>query len=117
GYGVNVSGVGPFADNGKNPDQDSVAFLQGAGSLSQKLTGLTVNANYTAKFAVNARAGNTARLKVTFDGASLLEEDVTPVGGLNAYATKQVTFTAAGEEGVLKFEQVAAGDNTVLLDN
>jgi hypothetical protein len=33
GRGVNVSGVGPFADNGANPDQDNVLFLQGAGTL------------------------------------------------------------------------------------
>lgn len=116
-YGVNVSGAGPFADNGVNPDQDSVLFLQQLASVSQKLTGLTAGANYTAKFAVNARTGNTPRLKVSFDGASLLEENITPAGGSNAYFTKEVVFTASGEEGTLMFEQVAGGDNTLLLDN
>src|SRR5207244_6258091 len=36
-YGVNFSGPGPFADNGRNPDQDNVAFIQDAGSLSQTI--------------------------------------------------------------------------------
>jgi hypothetical protein len=116
-YGVNVSGVGPFADNGVNPDQDSVVFLQNAASLSQTLTGLSGGANYTATFAVNARSGNTPHLKVSFDNVSLLDEDVSPVGGVNAYTARQVTFTASGEQGTLKFEQTTAADNTLLLDN
>ena len=32
GYGVNITGVGPFADNGAAPDQDLVLFLQGRAS-------------------------------------------------------------------------------------
>jgi hypothetical protein len=116
-YGVNVSGVGPFADNGVNPDQDSVAFLQNNSSLSQTLTGLNAGANYTAKFAVNARAGNNPRLRVSFDGVNLLEEDIAPVAGTNPYLTREVTFTAAGTEGTLRFEQVLTSDSTLLLDN
>lgn len=116
-YGVNAAYVGPFADNGVNPDQDTVAFLQGASSLSQTLRGLTAGANYTATFAVNARAGNSPRLKVSFGDNVLLEQDIAPVGANNAYHSKQVVFTASGEEGTLMFEQVAAGDNTVLIDN
>jgi hypothetical protein len=30
---------------------------------------------------------------------------------------RQVAFTASGEQAILKFEQTAAGDNTLLLDN
>lgn len=116
-YGVNVSGVGPFADNGTNPDQDSVLFIQGAGSVSQKLTGLTASANYTVKFAANARNGNTPTVKVSFDGAAVHEESIAAVGGTNPYLTKQAVFTAAGEEGTLTIEQTVAGDTTLLLDN
>jgi hypothetical protein len=116
-YGVNAANAGPFADNGVNPDQDSVAFIQGAGSLSQNITGLTAGANYTLSFAVNARSGNAPRLRVSFGDAVIFEEDIAPVGGGNPYAVKNVAFTAANADDVLKFEQVAAGDNTVLLDN
>lgn len=118
GVGINAGGAGPFANNGANPDQDSVVFLQGAGSsISQVIGGLTAGQNYTARFAVNARSGNTARLKVAFDDQTAFEETITPVGGVNPYLVKQAVFKATAAEGTLRFEQVAAGDQTVLLDN
>ncbi|MDH7502688.1 MAG: DUF642 domain-containing protein [Verrucomicrobiota bacterium] len=118
GRGVNISGVGPFADNGVNPDQDSVLFLQGQGTyVSQVLEGLTAGQNYTVSFAVNARSGNTPHLKVTFDDQVLVDESIMPVGGTNPYLVKSGVFRANGETGVLRFEQTAAGDNMVLLDD
>lgn len=117
-YGVNAYAVGPFADNGVGPDQDSVAFLQGQGSsLSQNVSGLTSGQNYTLSFAVNARGGNTPQLRVSFNGTTLLEEAITPVGGPNPYATRSIVFAAPATEGALKFEQIAAGDNTLVFDN
>lgn len=117
-YGVNVSGVGPFADNGVNPDQDTVAFIQGQGaSLSQTLTGLTAGENYTVSFSVNARGGNAPQLAVSFGGTVILDEAITPVGGTTPYPVKTAVFTASAAEGVLKFEQTAAGDNTLAFDN
>lgn len=118
GRGVNLSYVGPFADNGVNPDQDNVLFLQGEGTfISQTLTGLTAGENYTARFAANGRSGNAPVLKVLFDGAVAFESTITPVGEGNPYHTLEAVFTASGEEGVLRFEQTATGDQTVLLDN
>jgi len=116
-YGVNNARIGPFADNGTNPDQDNVAFIQGAGSLTQHVLGLTAGENYTLTFAANGRAGNTPRLRVSFDGAVIHESDVPPIGGTTPYTTRTVTFTSAVGEGDLKFEQVAAGDNTISIDN
>jgi len=66
---------------------------------------------------VNARGGNAPRLKVSWDDQTLLEEDVLPVGGSNPYEVKVVGFTPASSQGVLRFEETAPGDNTVLLDN
>ena len=115
---MNAYAVGPFADNGVGPDQDSVAFLQGQGSsLSQNVSGLTSGQNYTLSFAVNARGGNTPQLRVSFNGTTLLEEAITPVGGPNPYATRSIVFAAPATEGALKFEQIAAGDNTLVFDN
>ena len=117
-YGVNLAGEGPFADNGLAPDQAAVALLQNAGSsLGQAIGGLVPGDGYTVTFAVNARAGNTPRLRVKFDSQILSEEDITPVGGANPYAVKQAVFRAAANTGRLVFEQTAAGDNTVLLDD
>jgi hypothetical protein len=117
-YGVNVSGVGPFADNGVNPDQDSVAFIQGQGaSLSQTISGLTAGQSYILSFAVNARGGNAPHLQAGVDSFTLIDENVAPVGGTNSYLVMTVIFTASGADTELNFEQTAAGDNTLLLDN
>jgi len=116
-YGVAVSGVGPFADNGINPDQDNVAFLQGQSSLSQTIDGLTVGQNYTVKFAVNARSTNTPHVRASVDGSAILDADVTAVGGSNPYVVKSAVFTAGGNSAVLTLEQTLDGDQTLLLDN
>lgn len=118
GRGVNLSGIGPFADNGRNPDQDNVLFLQGEGTfVSQTLSGLAAGQNYTARFGANARGGNSPVLKVLFDGVVAYQGAIAPVGETNPYHSLEAVFTASGEEGVLRFEQAAAGDNTVLIDN
>jgi hypothetical protein len=116
-YGVNFSGVGPFADNGRNPDQDNAAFIQGAGSLSQTISNLTAGQPYTLSYAYNARSGNSPRLTVTLGGTTVQDENVAPIGGNTPYYTKSVSFTAAGDTALLTFAQTAAGDQTVLLDN
>lgn len=116
-YGVNVAGPGPFADNGINPDQDSVAFLQKVASLSQTLSNLTAGKTYTLSYAYNARSGNSPRLKVTVGDAILQDEVVTPVGGTAPYYSKSVVFTATDATQVLTFAQTSTNDNTVVLDN
>lgn len=116
--GVNQYGVGPFADNGVNPDQDSVVFLEGAGTyISQTLEGLATGENYTVTFAANAHSTSAPRLKVTFDDQVLVDDAIAPVGGANPYTVKSGVFRANGAIGVLRFEQTALGDHTVLLDN
>ena len=118
GRGVNVSGLGPFADNGTNPDQDNVLFLQDAGTwVSQVLSGLTPGQNYTVRFGANARGGNQPLLKVSFDDYIAPVLSITPVGGANPYHTLEVVVPATAEQGVLRFEQTAAGEHTVLIDN
>lgn len=117
GYGVNVSGVGPFADNGTNPDQDNVAFIQGPGSLSQRVDSLTVGSKYDLSFAYNARGGNAPRLRIKVGDQILAEIDVASVDAATPYRTRTVDFTAADSAAVITFEQLAEGDNTVLLDD
>jgi hypothetical protein len=118
GRGVNVSGIGPFADNGANPDQDSVLFLQGEGTfVSQTLTGLTAGQNYTVRFGANARNGNQPILSVSLDDYTAPALAVTPVGNANPYHALEVVVPATSSEGLLRFEQTASGDHTVLLDN
>ena len=117
GYGVNFTGAGPFADNGINSDQDLVAFIQGKGSLSQTLTGLLNGQNYNLKVAVNARSGNAPILRISAGENIIYDEAVEPVGGTEPYEQVEANFVAEASTVDLKFEQIAEGDNTVLLDN
>lgn len=121
GQGTGSAGVndpaGPYADNGTMPEQDHVAFLQGDMTISQTLRGLALGENYAVTFRYNAKSGNTPRLAVSVDGSTLFNQAVTPVGGVAAYRTGTVNFTAGGPTAVLSFAQTAAGDQTVLLDD
>jgi hypothetical protein len=117
-YGVNISGVGPFADNGRNPDQDNVAFLQDQNAfLGTPLGPLEFGASYRLSYSYNARAGNTPHLLTTLDGVVVQDTEVTPVGGSNPYLIRQFEFVATNTAPILLFAQTAAGDQTVLLDN
>ena len=117
GYGVNVSGPGPFANNGTNPEQDRVAFLQGDATLSQTVWELEDGEAYHLSFAFNARGGNKPNLFVTVNGETALEYEVNPVGGSEPYYTYVYNFTADSDEAEITFAQTAEGDNTVLIDD
>ena len=117
GYGVNISGVGPFADNGLNPDQDNVAFIQDQNSLGTQLGPLTLFATYRLSYSYNARSNNTPHLITTVDGEVAHDADVLPVGGSNPYHTHEFEFVAGSATPTLLFEQTVAGDHAVLLDN
>lgn len=116
-YGVNTVGVGPFFDNGSNPEQDSAAFIQGDASLSQDISGLTAGQNYTVSYSYNARGGNAPHIKTTIGAVTLQDADVSPVGGTAPFTKGSFGFTADSDVMNLKFAQTAAGDNTLLLDN
>lgn len=118
GYGVNISGAGPFADNGRNPDQDNVAYLQGENSFLGTVVGpIEWGATYRLSYAYNARGGNTPRLRMTVNDVTVSENDVTPVGGVAPYRTAEHSFVAGQDSISLVFTQTAPGDQTVLLDD
>ncbi|MBI4663464.1 MAG: DUF642 domain-containing protein [Verrucomicrobia bacterium] len=120
GYGVNITGVGPFTDNGAAPDQDLVLFLQGAASASQNITGLTPGGKYTLAYSVNARnccGAGVTRYNVSFADEQLLEEEIEPVRGAEPYLTRYLVFTANAAEGILRFQGTPEGDHTLLLDD
>ena len=107
----------PSPDNGLNPDQDTVLFMQGDVTLSQTISNLVSGTKYTLSYAYNARSGNTPHLKTTLGGTVVQDSDVTAVGGVAPYRVKYYGFTASASTAELVFAQTAAGDNTVLLDN
>ncbi|MCH2592529.1 MAG: DUF642 domain-containing protein [Pedosphaera sp.] len=117
GYGVNVSGPGPFANNGINPEQDRVAFLQGNATLTQTVWELEDGEAYHLSFAFNARGGNKPTLNVTVNGETALEYEVNPVGDAEPYYVYVYNFTADSDEAEITFAQTAEGDNTLLIDD
>jgi len=116
-YGVNISGPGPFANNGINPEQDRVAFLQGDATLTQTVWELEDGEAYHLSFSFNARGGNRPTLNVTVNGETALEYEVNPVGDAEAYHRYVYNFTADSDVAEITFAQTAEGDNTVLLDD
>ncbi len=116
-YGVNISGPGPFANNGVNPEQDRVAFLQGDATLTQTVWELEDGEAYHLSFSFNARGGNKPTLNVTVNGETALEYEVNPVGDAEPYYVYVYNFTADSDVAEITFAQTAEGDNTVLIDD
>ncbi|MDG1892466.1 MAG: hypothetical protein P8L18_14265 [Verrucomicrobiota bacterium] len=121
GRGPNVTGQGPFSDNGSGLDQDSVLFIQGPTSMTQLIEGLEPGETYTLYYYVNARnccgEGGITFYSVSFDEEILLEEEVLPVGGNNPYHLRYVTFKASFADGILQFDTQPEGDHSFLLDD
>ncbi len=115
-YGVDQFGVGVYADNGVNPDQDNVAFIQGVGALRQVIPNLSASTEYELSFAVNATGGTAPHLRVSVDGIALLDLDVPAAGG-GDYARQVVKFTPTSPSAEITFEQTIDGGDTLLLDD
>ncbi|MBP7948936.1 MAG: hypothetical protein KA004_04715 [Verrucomicrobiales bacterium] len=115
--GINTSGSGTFANNGTAPDQNHAAFIQGAGSLTQVVENLTPGSSCQLQVAVNARSGNLPHFRAMVDGNAAIDADVAPVGGANPYTVLSANFIPAGSSITLVFQQTAAGDQTLLLDD
>ena len=115
-FGVDTAG-GTYADNGTVPDQDLVAFIEGAGSLTQTIANLVAGTQYQLSFAYNARSGNTPHLQVKSGATVLFETDVAAVGGSNPFRTNLTTFTVNSSVLVLSFEQTKAGTDALLIDD
>jgi len=110
----------PFFDNGQLPDRDHVGFIQGSGSLTQTVTGLTTGQRYAVQAFYNVRNccdGGTMGLTVRFDGNDLADiPDVVAVGPGAPFYFLNAGFTATGPTGSLQFASTAAGDASLLLD-
>ena len=105
-------GTGGYADNGAIPDQALVAFIDGAGSLSQPLAGLIIGNEYELSVLANARNGTAPRLRLQVGDATIAEVDVAP----GAYQLVSRKFTATAADTVLTLAQVNDGSDVLLLD-
>ena len=133
-----VSGDAPsqyvrvLADNGSIPDGEKVAFIQGNGSLSQLIAGLTPLATYQVTYFENANQYNSASreavaldrvsLTVRIDGEIISDPHVvSPVGEKNPYrkvTSKPFTVPEGRDAMKLTFEVSGSesGKGAVLLD-
>ncbi|MEP6663783.1 MAG: DUF5722 domain-containing protein, partial [Verrucomicrobiota bacterium] len=114
-----AGGSNPFANNGLTPDGNQVAFLQNSNSsLSQTIQSLVVGQLYEVRYNFNGRSGfvNPA-IRVSLNGVAVHSAPVSPVGASANYYLNTLTFTADATNKVLRFEQTAGGDATLLLDN
>lgn len=116
-----IDGLSPFANNGAIPEGKTVAFLQNAGGVSNRIStfiqGLTPGQTYTLSFAVNARAGQKPNLHVSIDGQSISDILLSSVNGTNPYKRVAFDFVAANSTVTLALTNDAAGDTTALLDD
>ncbi len=115
--GLNGAG-GPFHDNGLIPDRAQVAFIQGAGSLSQSIFGLTPGANYWLQFHDNARncCGGTIDLRVRFGGVEIASIPAVAAVLAGDYHFQNINFVPTDSSGLLEFVTTASGDASLLLD-
>ncbi len=116
--GINTS-AGPFADNGAIPAGSQVALIQNDVNsfLSTVITDLTPATAYKVVFRANARNGNNPKLRISIDGAPIMDMDVSSVGGANAYRYVAFDFTATAASHTMTLTNDAGGDNTLLIDD
>ena len=118
GVGLNKA-AGPFHDNGAIPDREQVAFIQGSGTISQAIAGLTPNKKYALQFFYNVRncCGGAMSLAVRFDGTTLTNiSQITPAGEQNSYHYLELELAPTNSSGLLEFTSTAVGDASLLLD-
>ncbi len=127
GGGINGSDVGagtPFADNGAYPDGTRVAFIQGAGALTQTLSGFTVGQTYWIQVWTNARGccGDVPQISVTINAGSvqtlLAPTSIQPVGGASPYYLANFSWTAMSSSALLTLgaQSAAGGDASAVFD-
>ncbi|HEX8620555.1 MAG TPA: LysM peptidoglycan-binding domain-containing protein [Allosphingosinicella sp.] len=101
------------------PDGDQVAFIQtapgGAGSITQKLSGLVPQTTYTVKFFIAARPGyGGTPVTVSYNGTSLGTFDPAST----AFQEITVSFVATGPTGTLSLAGAPTStDRATAVDN
>ena len=120
--GLNPGGGSPFANNGVIPEGTQVGFIQANNSTTTLtsnagITDLTPGETYNLTFRVNARGNQVPRMTLSVDGQALVTNNVTSVGGTNAYKYVSVNFKATSTTASLALSNTSATDNTLLLDD
>ncbi|MEY2408053.1 MAG: hypothetical protein QOF48_723, partial [Verrucomicrobiota bacterium] len=105
-----------FANNGVIPNGTNVLYLQTTNVASTVISGLTPGFNYTLRFRANSQNATTPTLRVSLDGASLLDAgSVVSVGGVLPYQFVALNFAAAAASQTLYITNDAVAVTSVLL--
>lgn len=123
GSGVARNGSLFSASNPAAPEGLQVAFLQGTGTITRPLTGLTPGVSYDVLFSAAQRVSGTSwnvngqTWKITRDGATIAT--YAPGQAATGYSGYHATFTATASSHVLAFvgTNTRTGDNTVFIDD
>jgi len=115
----NNDATGPFNNGAPIPNGSRVGFIQGAGTLSQTVTGLTPGKDYSVRLLANERglAGALANPSISLGGQTVLGPQ--QMFKTEAYRRLQtLDYTATGTSATLGLTNNAGGvgDNTLLLD-
>ena len=119
GGGVNGAdlGAGAAFSDGASLDGTRVGFIQGAGSISQALSGLVTGRQYYVQGYVRGRncCGDTPLVSVSFGGTTLLSN--LSVGSGN-WVPFSLPFTATASSGTFQLSSVASagGDASLAYD-
>ncbi len=118
GRGINPGkGAGaPFRNNGNNAGQ--VAFIQGAGSVSNAISGWEIGKSYRLTFDYNARTGADPGMTATLGTASFSDATIPEVGGAFGYYAANLLLTPTTSTQTLTITSLNnAGDDSLLFDN
>ena len=122
GTGINParSGSDPFIDNGAVADNQQLAFIQVAGSISQTVDELVPGETHWLQFHYNARdcCGGVTEVTVEFDGKTIMPATlVEPVGQDRPFYFANVPFEPTASTGTFSIKNVGSGgDQSLLLD-
>lgn len=122
GSGVAANGSAFTSGNANAPDGTQVAYLQGTGSISQILSGLTPGATYEVTFAASQRQNKTGgQPGQTFDARidGVVTGSFEPSQASAGYADVSFRFTATSSQHTLAFAgtNLNGGDNTAFIDH
>jgi hypothetical protein len=117
--GITANGSGYTSGNPNAPEGRSVAYLQGASTISQTLSGFQSGKLYTLRFSAAQRAnwGGAQSWNVLVNGNVVAS--FAPAREATSYEDYVAQFTASGSTQTISFVGTGSTstDNTILLDN
>ncbi|MGP4033698.1 right-handed parallel beta-helix repeat-containing protein [Pseudarthrobacter sp. 1C304] len=113
GVGAGIVGNGSVYHNVAAPEGRQAAFLQGLGSMSQRISGLDPALAYEVSFDLASRGAQQQQIEVLWDGTVVGE--ITPPSASYTRHTIQIPRVSDGENK-LTLRGTATSDSTAFVD-